>query len=157
MILLLLLPFLFSFKLLDVPFVKQEKDFCGPSALSSVLAYYGIHKSQQEIAKYVYIPALKGALITDLENYAKSLGLRTELFQGSLENIKEQIDKGHPVILLVDLGNAFVSVPHYLVVIGYDENYFYVHTGYKPREKMSYQELYRIWSKMGRVALVVYP
>ena len=52
--------------------------FCGPASLSSVLGFYGISLSQEAIADKVYIPKLKGALITDLENYVKSLGLKAE-------------------------------------------------------------------------------
>ncbi|MFN3813864.1 MAG: C39 family peptidase [Aquificaceae bacterium] len=152
----LLLPFLFSFELLRVPFVKQKDDFCGPAALSSVLMYYGVGKSQEDIAKSVYIPKLKGALITDLENYAKEQGFKTELFQGNLQDIKKFIDQGKPVILLVDLGFLWISVPHYIVVVGYDEKYMYANTGYREKKAFGYEDLDIKWSKMGRVALVVY-
>lgn len=152
----LLLPFLFSFEFLHVPFVKQKDDFCGPAALSSVLKYYGVEKSQEDIAKSVYIPKLKGALITDLEKYAKDQGFKTELFQGSLLDIKRFIDEGKPVILLVDLGFLWISIPHYIVVVGYDEKYVYANTGYEEKKAFDYKDLDREWSKMGRVALVVY-
>lgn len=153
----LLLPFLLSLKLLDVPFVKQKDNFCGPASLSSVLEYYGVKKSQEEIAKAVYDPKLKGALITDLQNYAQSLGFKTQLFTGSLQEVKGYINKGFPVILLIDNGFLWVSVPHYVVVIGYDESRFYAHTGYEEKRAFSYSELDKKWAKMGRVGLVVYP
>ena len=154
--LLLLLPFLFSFKLLEVPFVKQKDDFCGPASLSSVLEYYDVKVSQEDIAKVVYSPKLKGALITDLENYAKSLGFKTTLFKGSLEDLKKYLDQNVPVIILVDLGFLWVSKPHYLVVVGYDEENFYVHTGFESKKRVPYEELYKKWQKMGSVGLVIY-
>ncbi len=153
----LLLPFLLSFKLLDVPFVKQKDDYCGPASLSSVLEYYGVKKSQEDIAKVVYDPKLKGALITDLENYAKKLGFKAHTFQGHLEDVKRYIDEGKPVILLVDLGFLWFSAPHYIVVVGYDERYIYAHTGYENKKAFDYKDLDRKWEKMGRVGLVVYP
>jgi ABC-type bacteriocin/lantibiotic exporter with double-glycine peptidase domain len=156
-LLFLLSPFLFSFKLLDVPFVKQKDDYCGPASLSSVLEYYHIKENQEDIAKAVYNPKLKGALITDLENYAKSLGLEAHTFQGNLEDVKRYIDEGKPVILLVDLGFLWFSVPHYMVVIGYDKKHMYVHTGYESKKAFDYQDLDKKWAKMGRVGLVVYP
>ncbi len=157
MILLLLsfLPFLFSF--LEVPFVKQSRNFCGPASLSSVFGYYGKHIDQEEISKVVYSPKLKGALITDLQKYAESVGFETKLIQGSTQDIRRYIDNKIPVIILVDLGKFFVSVPHYIVVVGYHEDYFIVHTGYEPNKKIREDDLNRMWSKMGRVMLVIYP
>ncbi len=61
------------------------------------------------------------------------------------------------MIILVDLGVLFVSVPHYLVVVGFDGEGFYAHTGYEEMMFYPFQELDKIWRKMGRVGLVVYP
>ncbi len=151
----LLLPFLFSF--LNVPFVKQKSDFCGPASLSAVFGYYGKDVDQEEIAKVVYSPKLKGALITDLQKYAESLGFKTSLIQGSTIDIKKYIDRNIPVIILVDFGKFFVSIPHYMVVTGYDEDYFVVHTGYEANRKIREEKLDTMWSKMGRVMLIIYP
>lgn len=154
---LLLFPLFLYSKVLDVPFVKQKDNFCGPASLSSVLNFYGIKVSQEDIGKAVYNPKLKGALITDLENYAKSLGLNAKAKQGSLEDLKTYIDEGIPPIILVDLGKFFVSIPHYMVVIGYEGDNFFLHTGYEEAKEIKARDLDKIWSKMGRVMLIVYP
>ncbi len=157
LLLLLFLPFILYSKSLDVPFVKQRDQFCGPASLSSVFAYYGLKVSQEEIAEDVYNPKLKGALITDLENYAKARGFRTLLKTSNLQELKKYIDEGHPPIILVDLGRLWLSVPHYMVVVGYEGDTFYLHTGYEARKAFKADDLDRIWSKMGRVLLLVYP
>lgn len=157
LLILLLFPFLLYSKTLDVPFVKQKDNFCGPASLSSVLNFYGIHVSQEAIGEVVYNPRLKGALITDLENYVKSLGLKAEAKQGKLEDLKAFIDKGIPPIILVDLGRFVASVPHYMVVIGYEGDNFFLHTGYEKAKSIRAKQLDSIWSKMGRVMLIVYP
>ncbi len=149
------LPFLFSF--LNVPFVEQKSDFCGPASLSAVFGYYGKKVDQEEIARVVYSPKLKGALITDLQKYAESLGFKTSLIQGSTLEIKKYIDRNIPVIILVDLGKFFVSIPHYMVVTGYNKDYFVVHTGYEANKKIQEEKLDFMWSKMGRVMLILYP
>ena len=95
-------------------------------------------------------------MITDLENYAKKLGFKTELFKGDKNTLKNYISKGVPVIILVDFGFLFASVPHYLVVFGFDEMGFYAHTGYKAEKFYSFEELDRIWRRMGRVGLAIY-
>ncbi|MGB9874280.1 MAG: hypothetical protein ACPLRS_04860, partial [Hydrogenobacter sp.] len=58
---------------------------------------------------------------------------------------------------LLDLGFLWFSVPHYIVVVGYDERYIYAHTGYESKKAFDYKDLDRKWEKMGRVGLVVYP
>jgi ABC-type bacteriocin/lantibiotic exporter with double-glycine peptidase domain len=125
--------------------VKQRDQFCGPASLSSVFTYYNLYIDQDEIAKEVYVPKLKGALITDLENYAKKKGFQTELFRGDLEKLRQYISRGLPVIILVDLGVLFVSVPHYLVMVGFDLEGFYAHTGY---EEMKFYPS-KSWIKSG--------
>ncbi|MFN3598608.1 MAG: cysteine peptidase family C39 domain-containing protein [Aquificaceae bacterium] len=154
---LLLFPLLVFSKTLNVPFVKQRDDFCGPASLSAVLAYYGINIPQEIIGDKVYNPKLKGALITDLEDYAKSFGLRAEAKKGNLEELKKLIDQEIPPIILVDLGRFFVSLPHYMVVVGYQGDSFVLHTGYEEGKVIKAKELNKIWERMGRVMLVVYP
>jgi hypothetical protein len=61
------------------------------------------------------------------------------------------------VIILVDLGALFVSVPHYLVVVGFDGEGFYAHTGYEEMKFYPSQGLDKIWGRMGKMGLVVYP
>ncbi len=155
--LLLFFPLLVFSKSLDVPFVKQRDEFCGPASLSSVLSFYGLHIPQEVIAQRVYSPKLKGALITDMEGYVKDLGLKAETRQGTLEDLKKLIDKGIPPIILVDLGRFFFSVPHYMVVVGYKGDHFFVHTGYESSKAIKADTLDKVWSKMGRVMLIVYP
>jgi len=48
-------------------------------------------------------------------------------------------------------------VPHYLVVVGFDGEGFYTHTGYEEMKFYPSQGLDKIWKRMGRVGLVVYP
>lgn len=155
------LMFIFSFivkaqETLNVPFVKQNSEFCGPAALSSVFQYYGLNITQDEIGKEVYIENLKGALITDLENYARKSGFKTDLKKSNIEEIKKYIDEKKPVIALIDMGFLFLSKPHYIVIVGYNENGFFVNDGYQPNKYYSYKEFSKMWEKMGNIILVVY-
>jgi len=60
-LLLLFLPL--KAQVLNVPFTKQQSDYCGPAALSSIFKYYGLDIPQKEIGEKVYLPSLKGVLI----------------------------------------------------------------------------------------------
>lgn len=142
--------------ILSVTFIKQKDEFCGPASLSTVFKYYGEDIEQDEIGKYVYNPKLKGALITDLENFAKDKGFKTILKKSDILEIKSYLDQKKPVIALIDLGFWLISQPHYLVIIGYNDKGFIVNTGYMEKYFISYDEFEKKWEKMGKVILVVY-
>ena len=140
-----------------VPFVKQKDNFCGPAAIASVLEYYGEDISQEEIAGKVYTPKLVGALISDMENFARENGYQAETINGNIEALEAEIDEGVPVILLVDKGKWKVSVPHYYVVYGYNKgkDVFILHTGDKSAQEIKFDKLDSEWEKMNRLMLIV--
>ncbi len=140
-----------------VPFVKQESDFCGPAALASVMAYYGIPIDQDAVAREVYCEGLKGSLITDLENFAKRKGFKTRLAQGSIDDIEAFTADKRPVIVLVDMGFWIVSRPHYLVVTGCTEDGITAHTGREASKRFSREDFVKIWKKQGSAYLVIHP
>jgi ABC-type bacteriocin/lantibiotic exporter with double-glycine peptidase domain len=139
-----------------VPFVKQDTKYCGPASLASILNYYGDPVDQQTIGKDTYCEKLKGALITDLENFARARGFRTRSGSGTLENIRSAVSGGTPVIVLVDQGFWVVSQPHYLVVFGCDDTGFIAHDGYQASQRYPYQEFQKIWTKAGSTYLLIY-
>lgn len=65
---------------LNVPRFEQENDwFCGPAVLQSVLAYYGINKSQKEIATESNATKKYGSFLSDMVLFARKSGLKTNL------------------------------------------------------------------------------
>lgn len=55
-----------------VPSFPQEENYCGPSSLASVLNYWGHKVNQDEVAREVFNPQIKGSITVDMINYAKS-------------------------------------------------------------------------------------
>ncbi len=141
----------------NVPFVKQKDWFCGPAAMASVMRFYGLNISQDEIAKEVFTPKLKGALISDMEYYAREMGFKAETKNGDLNMLISFINEGIPPIVLVDIGKWIVSQPHYYVVYGYNKskNTFLLNTGYESNQVISFSRLGKEWEKMNRLMLVV--
>lgn len=140
-----------------VPFIKQKDNFCGPAAMASLMQYYGQHISQEEVAENVYTPKLEGALISDMENYAREQGYAVEVSEGNIDRITSLIDEGTPVITLVDRGVWKVSVPHYYVIYGYNagNETFLLHTGDECCEEMEFDKLDSEWERMNRLMLVI--
>ncbi len=142
-----------------VPFYPQEDFYCGPAALSSILNFYGLMTNQEEIAKEVYTPKLKGSLTVDILNYAKRKGFYATFYKGSLEDLKQRIKARRPLILFLNLGSDFFPVRHYLVVVGIDDSEETI-TTYSGREKnkvYSFKALTKAWKKTGYGTLQVLP
>jgi len=145
-----------AFEIEGVPFIQQDSQFCGPAALASVMSYYGAPVDQKVIGSKVYSEKLQGALITDLERYAQDAGFATHSGRGTVEELKAEIDRRRPVIVLVDRGFWVLSRTHYLVVLGYDDEGFTAHDGFSASKRYRYDEFREIWGKMGNAYLLVY-
>jgi ABC-type bacteriocin/lantibiotic exporter with double-glycine peptidase domain len=141
----------------NVPFVKQKDKFCGPAAMASVMNFYGQDVSQDQIANEVYSPELKGALISDMENFATEMGYSASTINGDENTLISLVDEGIPSIILVDLGIWVVSVPHYYVVYGYDKSNetFIINTGFTSNKEINFDDLDKEWEKMNRLMLIV--
>jgi len=139
-----------------VPFIRQESQFCGPASLASVMTFHGVPEDQKKIGAAVYSEKLQGALITDLERYARQKGFETKSGQGTVEGLKTEMDRGRPDILLADLGFWDVSKPQYIVVICYDDEGFTAHDGHTPANRYPYARFNEIRGKMGNAYLMVF-
>ena len=111
------------------------------------------------MAREIYTPQIKGAITVDLVNYAKRKGFDAVSYKGDLEKLKFEIEKGHPVILFLHMGNSIVPRRHYIVVVGYDESMKAV-IAYSGREKdilIPYDELLKSWERTGYWTLLILP
>jgi ABC-type bacteriocin/lantibiotic exporter with double-glycine peptidase domain len=145
-----------AFEIEGVPFIQQDSQFCGPAALASVMSYYGAPVDQKIIGSRVYSEKLQGALITDLERYARDAGFETNSGRGTVGGLKAEIDRRRPVIVLVDRGFWVLSRTHYLVVFGYDDEGFIAHDGFSASKHYRYDEFLDSWGKMGNAYLLIY-
>lgn len=143
--------------LLGVPFYPDKTDQCGPSALASVLAFWGRPAEPAELKREIYLDKLGGSLPLDLALAARRRGLAAEMTSGTLEGLKTQLDGGRPVIAFVNLGWSFLPIGHFLVVTGYDEEKrgFYAHSGTEKDSFVPYGRFRRQWERAGRWALIV--
>lgn len=143
--------------LLGVPFFPDKTDQCGPSALASVLAFWGKAAEPKELRREIYLDKLGGALPLDLALAARRRGLAAEMTNGTVDALKDDLDGGRPVIAFVNLGWSFLPIGHFLVVTGYDEEKggFYAHSGTRKDAFVPYGRFRRQWERAGRWALVV--
>jgi len=146
-------------QLLSVPFFPDNTDQCGPSALSSVLTFWGASIAPAELKKEIYLAHLKGSLPLDLLLSAENHGFKARLYSGGIEDVKSQLRKGEPLIAFINRGFDFYPIGHYVVVVGYDEERrgLYVHSGLKKNRFVSYKRFLRDWDKTERSTLLILP
>jgi predicted double-glycine peptidase len=97
-------------KIENHPFYPQESFQCGPASLAGVLNYWGVAVTPDEVARNIFSASARGTLTIDMVLYAQQKGLSAEQYKGSLENLKQNIDAGFPVVVLVDYGGAFYQM-----------------------------------------------
>jgi len=108
-------------------FFKQRKlEWCGPAIMQTVLNYYGIKESQEEIARRIWNPEEKVVKLSEMVYYPREKGLKSYSFEGSAEIIRELLSQGIPVIVF-QRASKKVNKGHYRIVTGYkgDELIFY--------------------------------
>jgi ABC-type bacteriocin/lantibiotic exporter with double-glycine peptidase domain len=141
--------------IVEVPFLPQGDETCGPSSLAMVLGYFGHDVTTQEIVRETRTEGLKGTLITDLAGAARRRGFAAEVADLDLPRLRERIVAGVPVILLVDLGVWSWSRPHYLVAYGWTAEGVVAHSGREQGKVIPFSTLDAQWAKMGRLAIIV--
>jgi len=141
-------------------FEWQRLNNCGPASLAMVLSYYGLKRTQLDIA-----PVVKGRYadkhvgFEEMITYLTNVGLRARVrVNGNERILKALLSNGIPVIvyqlLLVPDGQ---SVGHYRVVKGYDEDGFILNDSYLgPNLRFSFATFEERWRVFNRRYIPVY-
>jgi ABC-type bacteriocin/lantibiotic exporter with double-glycine peptidase domain len=103
------------------PRVMQKGNHdCGAAALSAVLEFWGKPTTADQISNAV---GKRGEQLRarDIETYAKSAGLSSFVFFGTMNDIVYEVKRGRPII--VGVGKPYAdkkALAHYEVVVGYE-------------------------------------
>lgn len=131
----------------------QQWNNCGPVTTKIILSYYGINKSQAELAKYfrggwardVYDD--KHVPTTQISQYLEKFNLKSIIrVNGDIDKIKALIANDIPVVTY-QLLHTNDDIGHYSVVKGYDSSSIYFSDSYDgPHIKRSYDQFNRLWA-----------
>jgi len=146
-------------QLLNVPFFPNKTDQCGPTALASVLNYWGPSVDPETLKKEIYLAHLKGSLSIDMLLAAQRRGFKAHLYEGSIDDLKSELNMGHPLIAFINRGFGFYPVGHYVVINGYDEarRGLIIHSGERKDQFISYRSFSKKWNKTQRSTLLILP
>ena len=107
--------------------------YCGPASLKMVLDYWGINKSEEEVAVACNRDPELGTDDASLKKAAESYGLQVKIENNaSFDSIQHWLDRRVPVIVnwftrgRSDYGDEEVPDGHYSVVVGLDDTYIYL-------------------------------
>jgi predicted double-glycine peptidase len=109
--------------MLNIKPYRQKPGLCGPASLKMVLEYYGIEKTEDELALMAGYMPTEGTKSEGLIKAARDLGLKA--FQKDLSEIKdlkECVDKKIPAI--VDWFST--DEGHYSVIVDIDDKNIYM-------------------------------
>lgn len=142
----------------DVPFINQSVGHCGPATLAMVLQWNGLDISADQLVPQVYTPKLQGSFQSDMVSAARRNSMMAVQIEG-LQNLLQEIQAGHPVIIFENLGIKWLPQYHYAVVHGYDlsKKKLIMHSGPKANEEVDFKEFERSWRLGDYWGLVVLP
>lgn len=122
-------------ELLNVkPFQETlHSGLCGPASLKMVLSYYGVEKTEKELAELCQTDSELGTDAHQIKLAAENLGFKAEIKNYStFDDIQRWLDKKVPVIAnwfsrgRTDYDDSSVADGHYSPVVGLDEEYIYL-------------------------------
>jgi ABC-type bacteriocin/lantibiotic exporter with double-glycine peptidase domain len=108
---------------LDVPFVAQQKNGCGPASIAMVMEYWQkqratAHDDAAEVMRTL-APRRDGVRASDMVRSFEQHNYRAFAYAGDWSDIEHQLAKGRPLIaaLKPEGGNDL----HYVVIAGIDD------------------------------------
>ncbi|MBI3337360.1 MAG: C39 family peptidase [Candidatus Staskawiczbacteria bacterium] len=115
------------------PFRETSGGYCGPASLKILLSYYGLNKTEKELAKLCRTKKDLGTSNEGIKNAAEKLGFKVKIkTESSFKDIEIWLKKGVPVIVdwftrgRADYNDSEVADGHYSVVAGLDGKFIYL-------------------------------
>ena len=139
-----------------VPFYPQKEYQCGPSSLATALTYSDMPVTPEELKSQVYTPSQKGSLQMAMIGATRRHGRIAYPIHG-LNALWPELEAGHPVIVLQNLGLSWIPVWHYAVVVGYDfpEKYVILRSGIIERKVISFSTFKNTWARSNYWGIIV--
>jgi|GEM_PF-357523 len=145
---------------IDVPFVKQSKNGCGPAAVWMVMQYWDrAAPPLEEIHQALYSDEAGGVFASDMERYLNQRGFRTLAFTGKWEDLVQNVSEGRPLIVVLEASPGGAPL-HYVVVAGIHEDQQAVLLNDPARRKLwplTRSEFEKSWDRMNRWTLLATP
>lgn len=138
------------------PIVQRTSYTCGPAALRTIFAHYGVKVSERELVEEAEITE-DGTGFTQMKQLARSHGFTfREYRNGTINDLRRWLLKDSPVLTSIqDYGAPNGNNGHYVVVVGMSKRYVHLadpanyYEATRPRfakqKRMSVENFTRRW------------
>lgn len=146
-------------ELTTVPFYPQTIHQCGPAALATALGASGITVEPATLSPEVYLPGRRGSLQVEMLATARRQGRLAYVIEPRFDTLVAELDAGHPVLVLQDLGAFGIRRWHYAVVIGFNpaDDLVVLRSGTQRRRLVSRQRFLHTWKASDHWGVVITP
>ena len=101
---------------------RETAGYCGPASLKILLSYYGVDKSEKQLAKLCKTKKDLGTSGENIKSAAEKLGFKVKIKDNSsFKDIESWLKMGAPVIV-----DWFTNDGHYSVAAGLDDKFIYL-------------------------------
>jgi len=144
-------------ELTSVAFHPQDAYQCGPASLASLLNDAGVDVTPEALRPEVYIPARQGSLQAELLAAARRHDRLPYVIDPDTRALRQQLDAGHPVLVLQNFGSRSTPVWHYAVVVGYEAGAraWLLRSGATPRQRLVARRFEASWDRADRFGFVL--
>jgi len=150
---------------IKVPFVSPRSDLCGSTSIEMISSYwqsttsYLPRLSRDELDGRTFIPAKGGTLQAELAATARANGLLVYPLNPTFAALFSELEKQHPVIVLVNRGYSWHPLWHYAPVTGYDrgKRSILMHFSDQPNEALPIATFAALWKRSGNWGVVLLP
>jgi hypothetical protein len=143
-------------ELTRTPFFSQQLHQCGPAALATALGAAGFPVSPEALASEVYLPGRHGSLQVEMIAAIRHHNRIPYQITPTLAAITAELQAGHPVLILQNLGLKSLPVYHYAVVIGIrTDGKIVLRSGTTRRLVMEIDNFLGTWQRAGSWGIVV--
>ena len=133
-------------------------DMCGPASLKIIFDYYGVYKTEKELAKLAGLVSGTGVSDKGIAKAAKQFGFKVIIKNGSdFTDIKKWLDKKVPVIVdwfsrgRSDYNDGEIADGHYSVVCGLDKKFIYLQDPEIGKvRKLNREDFKKVWFDFSR-------
>lgn len=144
---------------LEVPYVRQAENYCGPAVLAMLLRYWKHPADHRELAGRFQPFPKKGLSGLELKKLATAEGFQAYSFAGDTTEMLDHLRQGRPLITVID-PSILTTNNHYVVLVGWDESRreWIVHDPVKgPYQRRAAGEMARQRSRLENWTLLVIP
>lgn len=130
---------------------RQHGESCGGYASAYVLRHFGVEVTGEEVYSGMF-KVWKGRVwVREVRRQLAKKGLATRYWRGDPDILRRELDKGDPVILVLNTSSSSLTL-HFAVAVGYDGDEFFLADSAKPvrapgpfNRIVSESELLEIW------------